>query len=177
MRTNSKSIIVAIATLLTALPFALRSHSQTVRVELPKGKWTFSAGPYSKAEHRSMPVDVVKVRTNAAQGLTVESVSLLNRSDKDVRAVKLHWYLTEKSQPQILLKGDTEFLALKLLSGKELEINYPVVSFDKIYRPLLRDGVLRGDYRIDAGGCGCIAKGNKSLAEKKVVVPRNPVGR
>jgi len=114
MRTNSKSIIIAIATLLTALPFALRSHSQTVRVELPKGKWTFSAGPYSKAEHRSMPVDVVKVRTNAAQGLTVESISLLNRSDKDVRAVKLHWYLTEKSQPQILLKGDTEFLARKL---------------------------------------------------------------
>jgi hypothetical protein len=119
------------------------------RPKLPKGKWTFSAGPQVGIAHRYVPVDVFKVNTSATQGLTIKSVSLVNRSVQDVKEVKLHWYLKEKSQSNILAQGDTDFFDVTLPAGARLAIDYPIVSFEKLSKTLTTDGVLSGDYRLE----------------------------
>jgi hypothetical protein len=127
----------------------LISRGQTARPQLPKGKWMFTAGPQVGIAYKSVPVDVYKVKTNAAEGLTVGSVSLHNRSLQDVKEVKLHWYLKEKSQTNILAKGDTGFFDVTLPAGGRLPIDYPLVSFENLSKTLVKDGVLSGDYRIE----------------------------
>jgi hypothetical protein len=128
---------------------ALISRGQGARSKLPTGNWTFSAGPQVGAGYRSLPVDVFSVKTHAARGLAVESVSLFNRSQQDDKEIKLHWYLKEKSQKQILAEGDTEFLEVALPAGGRLAVDYPIVSFDKLSKPLMHDGVISGNYRLE----------------------------
>jgi hypothetical protein len=127
----------------------LISHGQVARPKLPRGSWTFSAGPQKGIAYKSVPVDVFKVSTKASEGLTVGSVSLHNRSLQDVKEVKLHWYLKEKSQKNILAEGDTGFFDVTLPAGGRLPIDYPIVSFEKLSKTLVKDGVLSGDYRIE----------------------------
>lgn len=127
----------------------LISRGQTARPKLPQGNWTFAAGPQAGVGHRLVPVDVFKVRTNSSQGLTVGSVSLFNRGEQDVKEVKLHWYLKEKSQKQTLAEGDTDFFDVTLPAGGRLAIDYPIVSFEKLSKKLTNGGILSGDYRIE----------------------------
>lgn len=77
------------------------------------------------------------------------SVSLFNHSLQEVKEVKLHWYLKEKSQKQTLAEGDTEFLEVALSARGRLAIDYPIVSFDRLSKPLMHDGFLSGNYRIE----------------------------
>jgi hypothetical protein len=142
-------VMFVVFALVAVAGVALISRGQGARSKLPKGNWTFSAGPQVGVGYRSMPIDVFRVKTKAAQGLTVESVSLFNRSFQDVKEVKLHWYLKEKSQKQTLAEGDTAFFDVALPAGDRLVIDYPVVSFDRLYQPLMRGGVLSGEYRIE----------------------------
>lgn len=122
---------------------------QGAHVQLPKGNWTFSAVPQVGTKYITLPVDVFKVKTNAAQGLTIESVSLFNRSLQNVKEVRLHWYLKEKSQKNILAEGDTDFFNVTLPAGGRVAIDYPIVSFDKLSRNFTKDGALTGDFRIE----------------------------
>jgi hypothetical protein len=144
---RGRIVLVGVA-LVAVSGLSLISRGQGARPQLPKGSWTFVAGPQVGIAYKSFPVDVFSVRTNASQGLTVRSVSLLNRSQQDVKEVKLHWYLTEKSQKQTLAQGDTAFFDVALPVGGRVAIDHSIVSFDKISKPLVSDGVLSGDYRI-----------------------------
>lgn len=119
------------------------------RPRLPKGSWTFSAGPQKGIAHKYVPVDVFKVNSKANQGLTIGNVSLFNRSEQDVKEVKLHWYLKEKSQKNNLAEGDTDFFDVTLPAGARLAIDYPIVSFENLSKTLTSDGVLNGDYRLE----------------------------
>jgi hypothetical protein len=153
MRTSNLKPLVRVMFIVCVLAVvagaALIPRGQGTPSKLPPGNWTFSAGPYSGAGYRSLPVRVFSVTTNAARGLTIESVSLFNRSSKDIRGVKVHWYLKEQSQQQTLLEGDTELPEVNLPAGSRLAIDHPVVSFERIYKSLMRGGVLEGNYRID----------------------------
>lgn len=77
---------------------------------------------------------------------------LENNSGKTVSAVKLEWYLTtEQDRSAVLQQGQTPFIAPSgtLPPGKYRELKFPIVSFANIYRPLLKNNVLAGDYRIE----------------------------
>ena len=142
----------AVLVALTGVGLISRGQGQAgqgARPQLPKGAWTLQAGPQAGTKYVTLPVDVFKVKTNAAQGLTVGSVSLFNRSLQDVKEVKLHWYLKEKSQKTILAEGDTDFFNVTLPSNSRVAIDYPIVSFDKLSKSLTNDGVLTGNYRIE----------------------------
>jgi hypothetical protein len=116
--------------------------------DLPSGKWTLACGPNKK---RGVVVDLFKVETDAGKGLTTTDVWLENRTKQLVAAVKIGWKLYEKSNPDvILLKGETpQFLAVGLSPGEKRVVTYPVVSFAKIYRPLLKGAELEGRYKIE----------------------------
>jgi hypothetical protein len=134
---------------LTVIGGLLTTNGQQTQNKLPPGNWTLSAGPYSGAGYESVPVDVFSVTTNVGGGLTVTSVSLLNRSSKDVSSVKLHWYLKEETQSQVLLEGDTQLIDVEVLAGKEQVLSFPVVSFARVSKSLLKGGNLAGNYRLE----------------------------
>ena len=146
---NLPRVLLVGFALVAVIGLGLVSRGQGARPQLPKGSWTFAAGPQVGIAYKSLPVDVFRIRTNAAKGLTIESVSLSNRSKQDVKEVKLHWYLKEKSQTQILAQGHTAFFDVALPVGGRVTIDYPIVSFDKISKSLIKDGILSGDYRIE----------------------------
>jgi hypothetical protein len=116
----------------------------------PAGNWTLSVGVSTRPGNESIPVDVYSVLTEADKGLTATKVGLLNRDSKDVTAVKLHWSLSELRNPDVtLLEGSTPLMGIYILAGEHQELNFPVVSFAKLYKSLLKNGVLSGNYRID----------------------------
>ena len=122
---------------------------QSTQPKLPQGKWTLSAGSYSGTDYKNMPVDVFSVTTDATKGLSIVSVSLQNRTSKDVSAVKLRWYLKDNDQKQVLQEGDTPLIDIDIPAMKTQTLSYPVVSFARIHRPFLRGITLQGNYRIE----------------------------
>ena len=142
------AVLFIVCTLVAVAGAGLIRRGQSAPFKLPNGAWTFSAVPNSAAENRFHPAQVVSITSKANEGLSIESVSVINRSAKDIQAVKLHWSLKEQSQPQTLLEGDTKFIAVTLPSNTKLAIDHAVVSFANIYKPLLRNGVLKGDYTL-----------------------------
>lgn len=118
---------------------------------LPPGDWTLTSHPYQGPDLESMPVIVYSV-TSGLKGLTVKYVGIWNRSPKAVTAVKLSWSLrTEQDPNTVLLQGQTPSIKFRkgLPAGKQQAVRYGVVSFLKIYKPLLKRGVLRGNYTLD----------------------------
>lgn len=142
------SVLFIVCGLVAVAGAGLIRQGQGAPFKLPPGNWTLSAVPHADAGNKSIPVPVLSVTTNAARGLTIESVSVFNRSSKEIRGVKVHWYLKEQSQTQTLLEGDTQFIDVTLPVGSRSTIDHPVVSFAKIYQPLVRNGVLEGNYTI-----------------------------
>lgn len=135
-------------TILIALGSAAAGSQATRKDSLPAGNWSLAFAP---AQARGKVVDLFSVMSDAAKGLTVTEVSVENRSSHDVAAVKIGWKLYEKSNPsKTLLSGETpQFLGVALAPGEKRVITFPVVSFARIHGPLLRDGKVEGNFRIE----------------------------
>lgn len=119
--------------------------------QLPPGKWTLSANPYFGSGYRTLPVVVVSVTSDSARGLRVTKVGLSNRSSKPITAVSLSWYLTTADDTKTILKqGQTPLITPSggLPEGAEREIEFPVFSFAKVARTLVRNGELNGNFRV-----------------------------
>jgi len=117
---------------------------------LPQGKWTLTATPYLETNYRANPVVVHSVTTEANKGLTVTKVGILSRS-KNVSAVRLRWYLATEANPDIILQqGETPEIQIGggALAGEVREIEYPVVTFAKLYKA---EEVLNGNFVISVG--------------------------
>lgn len=142
------SVLIIVCALVAVAGAGLIRRGQGAQFKLPPGAWTFSAVPNSAPEKRFHPAQVVSISSKASKALTIDTVSVLNRGAKDIQAVKLHWSLKEQSQPQTLLEGDTKLIEINIPSGARSAINHAVVSFANIYKPLMRNGVLKGDYTI-----------------------------
>jgi hypothetical protein len=129
---------------------ALAQQPTRSKYGLPPGPWTVSCGP--RLKQRGPVVDLYKVGSSALTGITVTDVWLENRSKQDVAGVKLAWRVFDTTQQETtLLQGETpEFLAVPLNPGEKRKASYPLVTFAKIYRPLLVGrSELQGDYRIE----------------------------
>lgn len=144
-----------IALTLLALVVASRNIGQSgvnAQGTLPRGDWSLSAHPYLGADYESIPVIVTGVTSNARGGVAVKKVGLENQSGKDVRAVKLSWYLSTEQAPNVVvLQGQTPFITRdgEFPAGSHLTLRFPVVTFANIYKPLARNGTLNGEFRID----------------------------
>ena len=128
---------------------AFAQNDQPTVQNLPPGHWLLGIQP---AKTRGRVVDLSSVSSSVTRGLGVTDFILENRSKQRVAGVKIAWRLFEATRRgSTLLKGETpKFLAVPLTAGERRTVEYPVVSFAEIYRPLLkgkRD--LEGDYRIE----------------------------
>lgn len=141
---------IALTILASTLFAASAAYSQQAApTALPQGTWTFSSGPYSGPDATSLPVDVYSVTTEADKGLLTTSVSLHNRTAKDVAAVKLRWILKDTDSGNMLLDGETGSVGVAVAAGKRQVLRYPVVSFAKIARTLAGRSPLKGNYRLE----------------------------
>jgi hypothetical protein len=125
--------------------------STSIAQIFPPGQWTFSAHPFMGKGFDTRPVVVTSVKT---EGLTssVVAIRVRNISSKTVAALKVRWRLIEEKQPKNLLQEDeTPHISVQpgLASENELTLTVPVMSFLDIHKPLVRQGRLDGDFRVD----------------------------
>jgi hypothetical protein len=148
-RHDLKAFVVVMA-FFVLIGTGTKISGQSTKDKLPPGKWTFAAGPYFGSDYESVPVDVFSVTSDARKGLAVTSVVLQNRDTRNVVAVKLHWYLKDKDQKgRVLLEGETPLIGVAVPAGESQTLNYPVVSFAKVHKPLLKGTELSGNFRIE----------------------------
>lgn len=142
-------IIVTLTSSDGTMPDALAQKDRSTVQNLPPGHWLLAIQP---TRTRGRVVDLSSVSSSVSKGLGVTDFILENRSKQRVAGVKIAWRLFETSRRDTtLLKGETpKFLAVSLTPGERRVVEYPVVSFAEIYRPLLHGKrELNGNYRIE----------------------------
>lgn len=130
---------------------ASNSLGQSTKDQLPKGGWTLGTHAYMGPDRDSLPVFVYSV-TSQLDGATITEAGFENRSSRSVAAVKLGWYLTtELDRDVILQQGQTPLLGFRggFVADTRRVLKFPVVSFAAVHKPLLREGLLKGNYRIE----------------------------
>jgi hypothetical protein len=125
-----------------------RIAAQTEDNTLPPGRWTLSTGLYSGSE--SFPLCVVSVTTDAELGLLVKTAKVKNRTDKNITSFKFRWFIFQEQNPDaILLEGLSPLVEIPLVAGEIKTIDFPIVKFNKIYKPLEKNGMLSGHYEME----------------------------
>lgn len=148
----SVTAVLILVVVTTALMLVASGFSQRKSDTLPPGRWTLSAHPYLGTAYESQPVKVIGVGSDTINDFKVDTVGLKNTSGKEVSAVVLRWYVTSgESGDEVLLHGDTNSLTLGngLPAGKSQYFDFPIVSFGRISKQLLKAGALQGDFRIE----------------------------
>jgi hypothetical protein len=120
----------------------------------PKGQWHIAAASdMEQASVTDTPVLVAGVQSLLGRGkwadLIVKRVVLKNRSQRTVRSVRLRWLLTTNDeQSKVLLQGDTSAFEVMLPKLAFQRTDTPVIDFAKLVRPLMKDGVINGDFLL-----------------------------
>jgi hypothetical protein len=148
--------IYLLVVLVTLTSSSMNRVSGQVKVDseslrLPSGNWRLTTGFCWRPECESAPVLLYSITSDVTKGAAVTTLGFHNRSSIPVAAVKLNWYLTtQEDQDSILMQGNTPLLYFPsaLAADSKWVLEYMVVSFAKIYKPLLKRGVLNGNYHI-----------------------------
>lgn len=114
-----------------------------------RAEWWVGYRSYKGQGYDSIPVRVLSVTSKAKQGVT--RVGVKNNSEKRVTAVKLNWFLSsEHNLGVVLQRGETPLVAPPngLQPGEKREVSFPVVDFEKVYKPLLRGDSVSGQFRV-----------------------------
>lgn len=143
-----------LALLILAISFVVPSTAQTIQeaqVSFPPGKWTLQHPAISRLGLKDAPLQITSVTGDMKKGGTITAVRLKNNSGKEVTAVKFGWYLfQDKEHSKILHKGESPVLGVAGFSnGSSKIVDYPLVSFGNIYKPLVKDGQLSGDFVLE----------------------------
>ncbi|HEV2762465.1 MAG TPA: hypothetical protein VGV38_05665, partial [Pyrinomonadaceae bacterium] len=149
------------------MTFQVESAAQTP--QLPDGNWSLTFLPYLRADYESRPLVVTSVNATEAR---VAQVEVENRSEKPATAFRLEWRISRREEPDsVLLKGETRLLGLptKLSPRSVRAYNVKVVSFEDVYKPLAKNGLLNGDFRIE------VAVGEVRYDDGSTWVARGPV--
>ena len=81
-------------------------------------------------------------------------IGLVNRSSKEITAVRFKWYVYRKESPKRILKeGETPEIGVgQFAAGTEREVEYPIVYFGRILQSLADKGRLSGEFVGGTGG-------------------------
>jgi hypothetical protein len=128
----------------------IRNESDYYTEEIPPpGAWSLVCAP-SLSDDKGI-AEVYSV-TSSSKGGTVKKVSIRSRSNKPIIAVKLGWRLYYYNSPdKALMSGESPFLGVALNENERRDVEFPVVSFTKISKSLVKDGRLNGDFKIEVG--------------------------
>lgn len=149
MRSQSKFAIGAIVSILALLTLALGYELNNKNGQLPSKGWTVGFHAYRALGYDSVPARVLGVTSQGQKGLT--GVQIKNISAKTVTAVKFGWFVSEeRGEGAILSKGTTPLMALAaaLPPQETIDVTVPTTSLDRILKPAMRRGTLKGDFSV-----------------------------
>lgn len=131
--------------------YSSAQNTQEGKVKFPPGKWTLEHPVISRLGLEDAPLRITSVTGDVKNGGTIVAVRLKNNSGKAVTAVKFSWYLFRDQEPQkILRKGESPVIGVAdFSSGSSRDVDYPIVSFGNVYKPLVKDGKLTGDFVLE----------------------------
>jgi hypothetical protein len=137
---------IILGTVALALGYSV-VYATLSNTKLPQDGWQAGFHAYHGAGYESVPVQVFSVKSHIEQGLTAASVR--NKSDKNVKAVRFGWYVSEsKTGGTVLARGETALVSLELTSNQKSEVTTPRLNWDNVLKPAMRNGALKGDYDI-----------------------------
>ena len=111
----------------------------------PRGAWSLICAP---SLERQTIVDAYSVTSE--RGNTITKIALHNRSNRAVIAAKLGWRLFYYDSPKnTLMSGESPFLGVPLNVNERRVVEFPLVSFAKIAKPLLKNGRVDNDFKIE----------------------------
>lgn len=146
-----KKTTILILTLIVSLSISAaykRMRAQTEDNTLPPGEWSLSSGPYSGPE--TFPLCVFSATTDAELGLLMKRAKVKNRTNKNITSFKFRWFIFQEQNPDaILLEGLIPLVEVPLVAGEVKVVDFPIVKFNKIYKPLEKNGMLSGSYRME----------------------------
>lgn len=129
------------------------------KVEKIPGKWMLiSLVDLKQANDYSIPVTVTYINTFYGQGkyegrVKIMEAKLESHVQKTTRSVQLRWSIVKHEEPDIvLLEGLMPFMEVQIEANSEPALlDIPPIYFNKIVKPLLKDGELSGHLRLVVG--------------------------
>lgn|SRR5215204_375395 len=152
---HSRSLWAAVWIMLlvtTSTTDAALGQQSNPLTKLPDGNWSFGIYPYHGSDAQDLPVVVGLVTSEIGAGAGATRVGVVNNSNKTVAAVRFKWLLFEgERRDRVLQQGSTPLLALRatLAPNDKRILLYQVASLLKVYRPLLRNNILNGDFEME----------------------------
>lgn len=131
---------------------------EDLKVEKIGGKWKLQTSPdFKQADDPSAPVIITYVNMFFGQGKYAGLVKILeakieNRSQKLTQSIQLRWVIVSPEEPEtVLLEGLKSFPEVRVEANSTSLVDIPPVYFNKIVKPLLKDGGLTGTFRLMVG--------------------------
>jgi len=123
-------------------------NDEDLKVEKVPGKWRLAGNNDLGQWHDpSVPVGIAAFKTVYGQGkylgrIKIPEMKIVNRSQKVVQSIRLRWTIANYDEPNtILLEGVMPFMDVLIEPfSPPLLVNNPPIYFNKIVRPLLKDG-------------------------------------
>jgi hypothetical protein len=163
---NPKQVFVFTLLLFTTLaaPSIFGQGNENKSERVPAGNWTAKFGPYKGEGYESMLVQVVSVEGGATTTglMSIKNWHFKNHSDKAVGYIEISAFVYNELEPKtIVLQKRVYTMAFtygQLGAGNEFQASTnarAVTLFAKgdqgLMIPLLKDGTLEGNYRIEFG--------------------------
>lgn len=131
---------------------------EDLKVEKLSGKWRIqSMYDASQLSDPPVPVHVKTISmywgTGKYLGLAkVPEVTLENRGNRATRMVQLRWQIVSVNDPEVtLLEGFTPFFKAEIEPFSANRLDIPEIYFNKILKPLVKEGELNGHFRLILG--------------------------
>lgn len=131
---------------------------EDLKVDTFKGKWRAQC-LYDANQIYDPSVPVYVKAINMFWGIDkylgrmkVPEVTLENRSYRVTQSVQLRWVLVSVEDPEVvLLKGLTPFFEAQVNPESSSSVDIPEIYFNKILKPLVKNGELNGHFRLVIG--------------------------
>ena len=129
-----------------------------LKVEILKGRWSaLSSFDEKQLNDLSVPVYVKGINMFWGRGkyigrMKIPEVVLENRSPRQTSAVQLRWTIASQDNPDaILLEGVTPLFDARINPYSRARVDIPEIYFNKILKPLRKDGELNGQFKLVLG--------------------------
>lgn len=131
---------------------------EDLEVEVLKGRWSAQSDFDEKQlNDPSVPVYVKGINMFWGKGkylgrMKIPEVVLENRSARQTSSVRLKWAVVSQDAPDaVLLQGATPLFDARINPYTAARVDIPEIYFNKILKPLRKEGELNGRFRLVLG--------------------------
>lgn len=131
---------------------------EDLTVQRARGRGKVGTGvDLRQANDPSAPLVVKLINTYYGGGQHTGRIKILeakieNRDQKVTQSIQLRWTLVKKAEPdKVLLEGVTPFFDVQIAPYDAPLVDIPPIYYNKIVRPLLKNGLMDEDIRVSVG--------------------------